>query len=326
MFNWLKAEKPIVALAPMADMTDSAFCRVVRKINGTGPVIFREMVSAEALVRGNRKTLEMCRFDPAERPIVQQIFGGDPAVMAEAVRIVDGAFSPDAFDVNMGCPVHKLTCNFNGASLMRDPDKAAAIVRAMKAATARPVSVKTRLGWSRPDEVLAFAPVLAAAGADLITVHGRTREQGYAGRADWAMIGRVKKAVGVPVLGNGDIDSGAAAGRALEISGCDGVMIGRGALGRPWIFREVAAAFRGETCPPPDAAELAAIVREHARLHAAAHDADAPLVTFRKHLAWYFRGLPGAKAVRERMVRVSTLADLDALLDEFLAGAGGRGT
>lgn len=313
MFNWRGIEKPIIALSPMADMTDTAFCRIVRRCGGDA-VIFREMLSAEALVRGNEKTFRMAAFLPEERPIVFQLFGAEPTVMAEAVRLLDEHFAPDAFDVNMGCPVYKLVCNFNGSALMKEPEKAAAIVHAMKAATTKPVSVKTRLGWSRPDEILAFAPVIEAAGADLLTVHGRTKAQGYAGQADWEMVGRVKHLVAIPLLLNGDVFSGADAVRALAASGADGVMIGRGALGNPWVFGEVRAALTGRPTVPPTFEERLAVVRAHARLHAELHDADAPLVTFRKHLAYYFKGVPDARAWREKLMRVSTLAELDAAL------------
>jgi len=316
MFNWSRLKEPILALAPMADMTDSAFCRCLR---GYSPevVVFREMVSAEALVRGNPKTLDMTGFRPEERPIVQQLFGADPATMAEAVRIVDERRAPDAFDINMGCPAHKIVGGFNGAALMRQPELAAAIVHAAKTATKRPVSVKTRLGWSEPTEILDFIKALEDAGADMISIHGRTKEQGYAGRADWEMIGRARPLVRVPVLANGDIDSGAAAVQALKRTGCAGLMIGRGALGRPWIFNEVAAALSGTAFTPPEIPELSSVIRRHAAWHAAAVGGDKPLVTFRKHLGWYFKGRQGAKNIRNRLVRVSTLEELEEILAEL---------
>ncbi|MEK9151890.1 MAG: tRNA dihydrouridine synthase DusB, partial [Patescibacteria group bacterium] len=289
MLNWSALPRPIVALSPMADMTDSAFCRVAKKFDA--PVVFREMISAEAIVRGNERSLEMGRFLPEERPIVQQLFGADPTVMGEAVRIIDNAFDPDGFDVNMGCPVYKITSNFNGAALMREPRRAEAIIKAMKAATKKPVSVKLRLGWSDPAEVIEFIKVVESAGADLVTIHGRTKAQGYGGVADWAMIGRAKAVVGIPVLCNGDVHSGQAAVKALDVSGCDGVLIARGALGNPWIFREISAALAGEPHVPPSLAERIAAVRDHARLHLELYGQSGGLVTFRKHLTWYFRGL-----------------------------------
>jgi tRNA-dihydrouridine synthase B len=315
MFAWSSLKKPIIALSPMADMTDSAFCRIAKRLGA--PIVFREMISAEGLVHGSERSFEMGRFDEEERPIVQQLFGADPRVMADATRMIDAAYRPDGFDINMGCPVYKITSNFNGAALMKEPGRAKAIIKGMKAATAAPVSVKLRLGWSGPDEVLEFIKVVEDAGADLVTIHGRTKEQGYAGVADWEMIGRAKRLVSVPVLCNGDVHSPEAAVRALETSGCDGLLIARGGLGNPWIFRRIAAALGGESVPPPAIEERVAVVREHARLHAAQYEGS--MTTFRKHLVWYFKGMPGVKAHRDRLVKVSSLDELDAILDDLAA-------
>lgn len=316
MFRWDAQHGPIVALSPMADMTDSPFCRVAKRFGA--PVVFREMISAEGLTHGSERSMRMGAFAEEERPILQQLFGADPAAMAEATRIIDEAYGPDGFDVNMGCPVYKIVSNFNGAALMREPETATAIIRAMKAATSKPVSVKLRLGWSEPTEVLEFIKVVEAAGADLVTIHGRTKSQGYSGVADWEMIGRAKRQVKIPVLANGDIHSPEAAVRALEVSGCDGVLIARGALGNPWIFAQIAAAVRNEPWIEPTAEERIAAVRNHAALHAAEY---GDLVSFRKHLTWYFRGTRGAKAAREKLVRVTTIADLEAALMETNAAA-----
>jgi nifR3 family TIM-barrel protein len=310
---WQQAEKPILVLAPMADMTDSAFCRVAKRFGA--PIVVREMISAEALVRTNAKTLRMTAFEEAERPIVQQIFGADPAVMAEATRVIDAAHSPDGFDINMGCPVYKIVSNFNGCALMKEPAVAAAIVRAMKAATDKPISVKTRLGWSKPDEIVDFLKVLEDAGADLVTVHGRTKTQDYSGVADWEAVGRARAGVKIPVLVNGDIRTGDDLKRALAASGADGAAIARGALGNPWIFAELMAAWRGEAYTPPTDDERHAVIRDHARLHQELH---GELVTFRKHLTWYFKGRRGARAMRERMSRVSSMEELEAALEAAL--------
>jgi tRNA-dihydrouridine synthase B len=317
MFEWKAREKPIVALSPMADMTDSAFCRVAKRLGA--PVVFREMISAEGLVHGSERSFRMGAFDGEERPIVQQLFGADPKSMADATKMIDEAYRPDGFDVNMGCPVYKITSNFNGAALMKEPKLASDIIKAMRGATAAPVSVKLRLGWSRPDEVLEFIRVVEDAGAALVTIHGRTKEQGYSGVADWEMIGRAKERVSIPVLCNGDVHSPSAAVKALAVSKCDGLLIARGALGNPWIFAQIAAALRGEAWTAPTMAERIAVVREHARLHVTQYEEHADLVTFRKHLTWYFKGLPGAKAFRDRLVKVSSLPELDGILDELAA-------
>lgn len=307
---WNALPRPLVTLAPMADMTDSAFCRVAKRFGA--PVVVREMISAEAIVRSNAKTLGMAGFDEEERPIVQQIFGADPAVMAEATRRIDAAVAPDGFDINMGCPVYKIVSNFNGCALMREPVTARAIIQAMKAATAKSVSVKMRLGWSRPTEIIDFIKVAEDAGADLVTVHGRTKEQGYAGTADWAAVGRAKAQVKIPVLVNGDIRSAEDFVRALEISGADGAAVARGALGNPWIFRQISDRLAGRPVSEPSDAERRTVILEHARLHEKLH---GELTTFRKHLVWYFKGQRGAKAMRERMVKISTIEDLEAALE-----------
>lgn len=317
MFRWADLEKPIVALSPMADMTDSAFCRVAKNLRA--PIVFREMISAEGLTHGSEKSFRMGAFHEQERPIVQQLFGADPASMADAVKMIDEAYHPDGFDVNMGCPVYKITSNFNGAALMKDAPLASEIIRAMRAATPSPISVKLRLGWSKPDEVLEFIKVVEDAGAALVTVHGRTKEQGYSGVADWEMVGRAKQRVSIPVLVNGDIHSPESAVAALAAAHCDGVLIARGALGNPWIFGQIDAALRGQTYTPPTMTERVRVVREHARLHVTQYEEHHDLTTFRKHLTWYFKGLPGAKVFRDRLVKVTTIDELDAILDELLS-------
>ncbi len=308
---WESTAKPIIALAPMADMTDSAFCRVARRLGA--PIVLREMVSAEAIVRGSDKTRSMAAFEPEERPIIQQLFGADPDVMAEATRIIDDAYSPDGFDINMGCPVYKITSNFNGASLMREPKKASTIIKVMKSATAKPVSVKTRLGWSDPKEILEFVRNIEDAGADLVSIHGRTKEQGYSGVADWRAVRGAKKLVQIPVLVNGDIRTPDDAARALAESNADGMLIARGALGNPWVFRQIIDKLNGIEPQAIDDAERHRVIIEHAKLHLELHGS---LVSFRKHLTWYFRERPGARAMRERLMHITTFEDLMSALAE----------
>jgi len=311
--------RPFLALSPMADMTDSPFCQIVRKIGGAD-VVFREMVSSEAIVRENVKTLGMTDFAAAERPIVQQIFGSDPATMARAAALIMEHAAPEGIDINMGCPVYKITSHFNGCALMKEPDRAAAIIRAVKHAVGpTPLSVKIRLGWSDPDEFKKFIPVIEAAGADLIAVHGRTKAQGYGGASDWRRIGEAKAVARVPVLANGDIHRPEQVAAALEATGADGVLIARGALGNPWFFWAVAH---------PGArislGERASVVLEHSRLHMARYG-ERGLVTFRKHLAWYFKAsrvgedVPGLKQIRAELVRVSTYDGLAEILRPFSA-------
>ncbi|TAN33037.1 tRNA-dihydrouridine synthase [Patescibacteria group bacterium] len=320
IFTMWMDERSIVALAPMADMTDGPFCRVCREVSGPDFVIFREMVSAEAICRGNAKTLKMCEFDAIERPIVLQLFGAEPKQVRQAAEILVEKFKPDGIDINMGCPVPKLTGKVNsGAALMKDHERAVKIVAELKKADlGAPISVKTRLGWGREEEILEFAPKLEAAGADLLTIHGRTKTQGYSGKANWEMIGRVKKLLKIPALANGDINSSEDIRRCLEITGADGVMIGRGALGNPWIFR--CHCERSEATPSDKAGDcfvglqsprddILNVILRHAQLHLERYG-EGSMVTFRKHLAYYFKGVPGVKELKMKLMRVKTFDEL----------------
>ncbi len=316
MIDWKTLPRPIVALSPMADMTDLPFC-LICKAHGA-PLMFREMVSSEALIRENPKTLEMAKFDERERPLIQQIFGSDPHVMAEAARIVEERFHPDGIDINMGCPVYNIVSNFNGSFLIKEPDRAAAMIKAMKAAVSVPVSVKTRLGWSDDREILEFVKVVEDAGADLISIHGRTKEQGYAGTANWDRVGEARQNTSLPVLVNGDILTVDDAKEALKRSHADGVLVGRGFLGNPWFFRELQHGLRPEEYPavdPPTLEDRITVASEHARLHVARY---GNLVKLRKHLPWYFKKELRTQFpwidftdLRSKLVRVSTLEELE---------------
>lgn len=320
MLDWKSLPRPIVALAPMADMTDLPFCLICKE-KGTG-LMFREMVSSEAIVRLNPKTLKMAEFDPRERPLVQQVFGSDPAVMAEAARIIYERFQPDALDINMGCPVYNIVSNFNGASLIREPERAAAIVRGMKAAVPCPVSVKTRLGWTKDTDCLDFVKVVADAGADLISVHGRTKEQGYSGKANWDRVGEARRQVPhVPFLVNGDITTPELAKEALARSGADGVLIGRGLLGNPWFAKQVTDYLANDTHAPNTEVnmhERLDTIRKHARLQVE-HYGERGLIKLRKHLPWYFKHEPNMKELRSKLVRISTLQEIEDILQAFEA-------
>lgn len=314
----LDKNKKILALSPMADMTDSAFCQVVCGIGGAD-IVFREMVSSEAVVRENAKTLGMTDFVERERPIVQQIFGADPLTMAKAAAIVMEHANPEGIDINMGCPVYKITSNFNGCALMKDPALASKIIREMKQAIGKtPLSIKIRLGWSDPDEFKKFIPVVEEAGAELITVHGRTKAQGYSGVSDWERIRQAKEMATVPILANGDIHEPSQVEQALEKTKADGVLIARGALGNPWFFQRA----RSNNQEVININERVHVVMEHARLHVAQYG-EKGVVTFRKHLSWYFKTskigfeIPGIKEFRGRLVRVKTLGELEEILNEL---------
>lgn len=313
MFSWKTAGKPIVALSPMADMTDSEFCLMAKRFGAR--IVFREMVSAEAVVRGNEKTLDMTAFEEEERPIIQQIFGADPDVMAESARIIEEKYRPDGIDINMGCPVYKITSNFNGAALMKEPERAAEIIRRMKAAITVPLSVKIRLGWSDPTDCVEFAKVVEAAGADLITVHGRTKMQGYSGVADWKMVGEVKKAVKIPVLVNGDVHTPEAAPEALRQSGADGILVARGALGNPWILKQIEEMLAGGKVSTVigETTRRRAVI-DHTKLMIARHGEERGVVLMRKHYAWYFKGSPRSKELRMGLNKAASLAQVEAVL------------
>ena len=332
---WNALKKPIIALSPMADMTDSAFCRVVKEVteswshgvmerpsplhHSTTPtlIVFREMVSAEAVVRGNDKTLDMTEIHEEERPIVQQLFGADPATMASAAAIIERDHHPEGFDINMGCPVYKVVHTFNGAALMQDPERAAEIVRRMKAAVSVPVSVKIRAGWEDPEECMTFGRVLEDAGADLITIHGRTKKQAYTGESDWNLIRRFKQTVTIPVLANGDIFTPQLAMEALETTQCDGVLIARGALGNPWIFSQIEDMLAGKSPKQVSLEKRIEAVKRHTKLHVDQYG-ERGIVTFRKHLSWYFKGIDGAKPFRTRLHTTRTVPELHEILDEIL--------
>jgi len=340
--SWIDLSKPIIALAPMADMTDSVFCRVCREVSerphpdpllrGEGNqqpfVVFREMVSAEAIVRGNEKTLAMCEIDPIERPVVLQLFGSEPDVIVKAarkildrpldspsreLRVAQGVDTmPAGIDVNMGCPVPKIAGKGRaGAYLMKDQERAVEIVKALKKANlGLPISVKTRLGWSKKTEILDFALKLEQAGADAITIHGRTKTQGYSGEADWEMIGRVKQILKIPVIANGDIKDNEDIKRCLEITGADGVMIGRAALGNPWILSQYSIS----NIQYPDIAEIKKIVLRHSELYEQKY---GNLVSFRKHLLCYFKGFDNVKELRQKLVKVNEVNELKQILNEY---------
>lgn len=321
MKNWitdiLDKKEQIIGLAPMADMTDSPYCQIVQRIGGAD-IVFREMVSAEALIRDNEKTLKMIDFVESERPIVQQIFGAKPDVMAEAARIVMETVVPEGIDINMGCPVYKITSNFNGCALMKEPKNAAAIVTAIKSVIGdTPLSVKMRLGWTDPDEFKEFIPIIEAAGADLITIHGRTRKQGYRGESDWGRIAEAKKIATVPLLANGDILQPEQYKECLAETKADGALIARGALGNPWFFQQA----RDPSFTVSFDDRLNTIL-DHLRLHIKHYGERSP-VTFRKHLAWYFKadksgaGIPGLKAFKQRMVQITSYEELEDIFVEL---------
>lgn len=315
-------------LAPMAGVTDFAF-RSVCRMQGAEYTV-SEMISAKALVYEQRArharpngSAPLAAIRPGEVHHALQLFGSEPEFMAEAARLLEsgeylGAVAgekPAAIDINMGCPVPKVAGNGEGSALMREPDRAAAIVRAVVDAVRLPVTVKIRSGWDETSiNAPEFAKVLADAGAAAVCVHARTRKQMYAPSADYRVIAAVKRAVDIPVIGNGDIASAADMRRMHEISGCDGYMIGRGAQGNPWLFGELSAALEGRDYAPPTPAERCDLAVEHLRLLVADKGEHIAVREARKHMAWYIHGLPGAAAARAAVMRAEEMGEMIAIL------------
>jgi nifR3 family TIM-barrel protein len=330
-----------VALAPMAGMTDTAFRRLVKRQGGCGLVV-SEMVSSEGLVRGIDRTLEYAEYTEEERPVSIQIFGGDPAVMAHAAQVVEG-MGADIVDVNMGCPVPKIAKHNAGCSLMREPEHAADIVRAMAAAVKIPVTVKMRAGWNEKE---VNAPDLARrvedAGAAAVTVHGRTALQSYSGQADWSLIGRVAEAVKIPVIGSGDcVEPDQILGRLAD-GRLGGVLVGRGALRNPWIFAQAAAALQGGTPEAVSLADRGRFLLDYIDLllaegmdeadgfrHAAPGQArSAPAAAARGRerwvinklralSAWYTKGFVGGADLRVTLNHTESISELRRTIDTF---------
>jgi tRNA-dihydrouridine synthase B len=311
--------RPFAALAPMAGITDLPFRLLCRRMGC--PMAYTEMVSAQGLFYGGPNTHKLLRTEPGDAPLGVQIFGRQPEVMGEmAARLA--ALRPAVIDINMGCPAPKITGPGEGSALMREPELAARIVRAVVAgAGSVPVSVKFRKGWDEASvNAVDFARRMADAGAAALCVHGRTRMQFYAGRADWEIIEKVKAAVEVPVIGNGDVFTPQDAVDLVARTGCDGVMVARGAQGNPWIFAGIAALFAGEPLPdPPTPRQRMDLALEHYRMMIALEGERGAVLMMRKHLAWYIKGLRGATRMRGRLNQAQGYEQVAELLGELVA-------
>ena len=305
-----------LALAPMAGITDLPFRLICRRL-GCGMTV-SEMVSAKGLLYKNVKTTEMLRIDDGERPTAIQLFGSVPAELAEAARMVE-ASGADMIDFNMGCPVPKIVNNGEGSALMKNPQLAHDILAAMVKAVKIPVTVKFRAGWDDANRnAVEIARAVEAAGVSAVAVHGRTRQQFYEGKADWSIIADVKQAVKVPVFGNGDIFTVADGLRMLEQTGCDGLMIGRGADGNPWLFTALAAALRGEPLPqPPSLKERLAQAAEHLEMLIDYKNEVVAVKEMRRHISAYLKGMPHAAEFRGRFHKVDTQEQFMELLAEY---------
>ena len=314
-------KQPIIALAPMAGISDWPM-RTLCVEQGCGYTT-TEMVSAQGYLTAP-DTLNVYKYllaiGPEEPPPVVQIFGRRADLMAEAARKLSDTGLFSGVDINMGCPAQKVTGGGAGSALMRDLPLCAEIISAVRKATSLPLSVKMRLGW---DEEHITAPELAHiaedCGADLLTVHGRTRSQQYSGHADWEQIGIVKRSVRIPVLCNGDVNSAESCMEALRISGCDGVAIGRGALGNPFVFAQIRAALNGQMPVCPDDGQIVATAIRHGKMMLDWKGEHAAVLEMRKHLCWYIHGKRGAAQLRTRITAVDTMEEVFSLLREFAA-------
>lgn len=307
-----------IVLAPMAGVTDLPF-RLLCKEQGAG-LICMEMVSAKAIYFNNKNTMELLEIHPDECPVSLQLFGSDADIIAEmAKRIEERPFA--ILDINMGCPVPKVAGNGEGSALMRNPKLVAEIVEKTAKAISKPVTVKIRKGFQENEvNAVEIAHIAQECGAAAVAVHGRTREQYYSGKADWDIIRQVKEKVKIPVIGNGDIVDGASAKAMLEQTGCDGVMIGRGAQGNPWIFKEILYYLEtGKLMEPVSKEEKVAVIKRHIELQMQYKGDYIGVREMRKHLAWYSAGLPGSAGFRNAVNLMETKEELLDAVDKVFA-------
>jgi nifR3 family TIM-barrel protein len=311
----VQLENPVI-LAPMAGVTDPPFRKIVKDYSPG--LVCGEMISAMALHYNSDKTRAMIQIASYEKPVSIQIFGSNPEIMAEAAAFI-AAEGADLIDINMGCPVPKVVKSGEGAALLTNLPLATDIIKKVVASVKIPVTVKFRLGWNS-NQIIApeLAKIAEDQGAAAVTLHARTREQFYHGKAEWQYITEVKQAVSIPVIGNGDVDSPQAAIAMMEQTGCDGVMIGQAALGRPWLFSQVTHYLKnGVILPDPSIHQQFQMIKKHIHLQIAYSGEHRGLLEMRKHLSWYFKGMPGSAKMRDKANTLTSVAALEEALQEF---------
>lgn len=308
-----------VVLAPMAGYSNTSFRKIIKDM-GAG-LIFAEMVSDKALVYQNAKTLELLKMSEEERPIAQQIFGSDVESFVEAARIVESVMHPDIIDINMGCPVPKVAVSAQaGSALLKNPDKIYQIVSEVVKVVSVPVTVKIRLGWDESSiNCVEVAKVIESAGASAITLHARTRAQGYSGKARWEYIKQVKENVSIPVIGNGDVKTCFDAKRMILETGCDAVMIGRGVLGNPWLIRDCVEYLESGSVPKPVSnQEKIEMMKRHFELLKQDKNEKVALLEIRSNILFYLKGMPGNKEMKTRICEAKSEEDIYSLLNQYL--------
>ena len=304
-----------VFLAPMAGVTDLPFRIICRRFGADA--VYSEMISAKGIHYGDKKTKLLLETSAEEAPLIVQIFGCEPEIMAEAARYMEDA-GVKYLDINMGCPTPKIVSNGDGSALMKDLALARKVISATVSACTIPVSVKIRAGWDEEHiNAVEIARIAEDAGAVAIAVHGRTRSQFYSGHADRAIICAVKEAVSIPVIANGDIQSASDALAMMQETGCDSIMVGRGAEGNPFLFREIKAAMGKTSIPPLTKEEKQETIRQHMKLLVENKGEHIGILEARKHLAWYVKGIPGATKLKTRAFSATTLSEVLSIIDEI---------
>jgi len=308
-----------IVLAPMASISNTSYRQIIKEM-GAG-LIFAEMVSDKAIVYDNEKTFDLLKMKEMERPLVQQIFGSDIDSFVKAAKKIEKIQKPDIIDINMGCPVPKIAIRSQaGSALLKDPEKVGKIVKAVVNAVSVPVTAKIRLGWDENSiNCIEIAKIIEKSGASAITLHARTRAQGYSGKADWSYIKAVKEAVSIPVIGNGDVLSAYDAERMMKETGCDAVMIGRGVLGNPWLIKECVEYLEsGKEPEEVTAKEKILMLKRHYTLLVENTSEKQALLEIRSHALWYIKGLPDSSKIKNQICTSKSTIDIFKILDEYL--------